>query len=90
MKIAKDTAYPIITGFEFTPENNMDVEKDGNLYKAVEPTDYGFYFKDDVKVTVFAQDFKQNNECKSDVDTITYETVDVSGKIVKRTVSVDK
>ncbi|MFQ9114483.1 hypothetical protein [Eubacterium sp.] len=90
LKIAKDTAYPIITGFEFTPENNMDVEKDGNLYKAVEPTDYGFYFKDDVKVTVFAQDFKQNNECKSDVDTITYETVDVSGKIVKRTVSVDK
>ena len=89
LKIAKDTTYPIITGFEFSPENNMDVEKDGNLYKAVEPTDYGFYFKKNVKVTVSAKDFKQDNECKSGVDTITYETVDVSGDTVKKTVPVD-
>lgn len=80
--VYKDTAYPLITGFKFTPENNMDVEKDGNLYKVVEPTDYGFYFKKDVTVTISAKDYKQDNECASDVDTITYKAVDKNGKVV--------
>lgn len=82
IKIRKDTAYPLIAGFKFTPENNMDIEKDGNLYKAVEPTDYGFYFKKDVTVTILAKDYKQDNECASDVDTITYKVVDKTGKVV--------
>ncbi len=86
--IAVDQTAPVITGFDFDLANNIDVEKDevDNLYQVVETDDYGFYFKEDVKVTVTAQDVVGTNETKAagvqsvmvylhDVDADVYYTV---------------
>ncbi len=58
-----DQTAPEIIGFEFSKADNgyyKDENSFNKAYEAVTATDYGFYFKNTVKVTVSAED-KQNN-----------------------------
>ncbi|MBQ3497954.1 MAG: carboxypeptidase regulatory-like domain-containing protein [Clostridia bacterium] len=79
-----DQTVPVIKGFDFDLTDNIEVEKDTaeNLYKAVTITDYGFYFKENVKVTVYADDPVGAEEAvASGVKSITYKAVDVEGNV---------
>ena len=73
--VYKDTTAPVITKFEFNTE-------DGNVYEgaAVEVTDYGFYFKKNVKVTISANDPEVSNEITSGVQSITYKIDGIDAK----------
>lgn len=83
MTVYKDTTAATIKGFDFTPVDNRDVNKnnDTKLFDAVEITDYGFYFKENVDVTICAEDIKVKNETNSGVKSITYKAVDIDGEI---------
>lgn len=67
--IYKDTDKPYITGFDFEPENFVEGSE---TTSSVEVTEYGFYFKEDTKVTISAMDAAPSSGVKS----ITYYTVD--------------
>ena len=74
--VYKDTTAPVITNFEFDTE-------DGNVHEegaAVEVTDYGFYFKKNVKVTISANDPEVSNEITSGVQSITYKIDGIDAK----------
>jgi hypothetical protein len=71
--VYKDTAAPRITGFAFTPLDHQDVS--GNTI-AEQITDYGFYFNQTTVVRIFAADDAPSSGIRS----ITYYTVDVSGR----------
>ena len=73
--VYKDTTAPVITKFEFNTE-------DGNVYEgaAVEVTDYGFYFKKNVEVTISANDPEVSNERTSGVQSITYKIDGIDAK----------
>lgn len=61
---------------------NIDVDKNSeDIYDAVESTDYGFYFKNKVTVTISASDIKSDNQIASGVKSITYKAVDINGNI---------
>lgn len=79
-----DQNSPIIKGFDFSLSDNIDVEKDTakNLYNAVLIEDYGFYFKETVVVTVYAEDLVGDNETvASGLKSITYKAVDINGEV---------
>lgn len=69
--VYKDTTTPVITNFEFNTEDGSVSEEDTKT--AVEVTDYGFYFKKDVTVTISANDPVVSNEIASGVQSITYK-----------------
>lgn len=74
--VSQDLTSPVITKFEFNTE-------DGNVYEegaAVEVTDYGFYFKKSVKVTISANDPEVSNEINSGVQSITYKIDGIDAK----------
>ncbi len=71
--IYKDTDNPYITKFDFEPENFAE---GSNTDLKLEVTDYGFYFKEDTKVTISSRDDKPSSGIKS----ITYYTVDKDSK----------
>lgn len=74
--VYKDTTAPVITNFEFDTE-------DGNVHEegaAVEVTDYGFYFKKNVEVTISANDPEVSNEITSGVQSITYKIDGIDAK----------
>lgn len=77
--VYKDTTSATIRGYKFSTDKFIDVPGTDNLYKAVEVTDYGFYFKKDVEVTITADDFKSENEIASGVNSISYVAVDING-----------
>lgn len=80
-----DKTAPEITKFSFQPKGYQESEGD-NLKNAVESTDYGFYFKTDIRVTVSANDVwkdsKKNNRPSSGVKFIEYYAADKDGNIV--------
>lgn len=78
--VYKDTTTATISDYKFSVDKFIDVLGTDNLYKAVEVTDYGFYFKTDVEVTITADDFKAENEIASGVKSISYIAVDIDGK----------
>lgn len=73
--VSQDLTSPVITKFEFDIKDHQDVK--GDVFKAVEVTDYGFYFKQDVTVTVTAEDIISENEINSGLQNIQVYTVDV-------------
>ena len=87
--ISIDRTSPVISSFDFTKADGEKAE-----LEAASIEEYGYYFKEDVTVTVYAEDKKVNEDDKelvSGVDTITvvlvdnegkYYTVDDSGEIV--------
>ncbi len=80
-----DQNSPVIAGFDFSLTESIDVEKDeeSKLFNSVTIEDYGFYFKEDVTVTIYAKDLIGANETvASGVKYITYKAVDISGKIM--------
>jgi len=95
-----DNNSPVIDGFEFSLDKNIDVTvNDNELYKSItiDPV-YGFYFKEEVTVTVTASDSvytvendAANSETKaSGVDTITYayDGFDFAGNPVTKTETI--
>lgn len=72
--VYKDITTPVITEFKFDIKDYQDA--DGDAFNAVEVTDYGFYFKEDVVVTVSANDFKPVNEIASGLSNIEVYLVD--------------
>ncbi len=79
-----DQNSPIIKGFDFSLTENIDVEKDTltNLYNAVDIYDYGFYFKETVRVTIYAEDLIGADETiASGLKSITYKAVDINGTV---------
>lgn len=77
--VYKDNTSATISGYKFSVDKFIDVLATDDLYKAVEVTDYGFYFKKDVIVTISADDFKAKNEIASGVKSISYVAVDING-----------
>lgn len=73
--VSQDLTSPVITNFAFDIKDHQDVK--GDAFKAVEVTDYGFYFKQDVTVTVTAEDITSKNEINSGLQNIQVYTVDV-------------
>lgn len=73
--VSQDLTSPVITKFKFNTE-------DGNVYEgaAVEVTDYGFYFKKNVEVTISANDPEVSNERTSGVQSITYKIDGIDAK----------
>jgi hypothetical protein len=69
--VYKDTIAPVISGFDF---GVAPVEK-------IEKTDYGFFFKKDVTVTVKAQDIAGENEVASGVKAIVAYAEDINGNV---------
>lgn len=89
--VYKDETSATIKGYKFSLDKYIDVLGTDNLYKAVEVTDYGFYFKKDVTVTISADDFKTENEIASGVKSISYRAVDLDGNSYeKNDVPVDE
>lgn len=82
--IFKDTDKPYITGFDFKPEKYIE----GSETKStVEVTNYGFYFKENTKVTISARDDYPTAGIKG----ITYYTVDKNaGKSAETFAKVNK
>lgn len=80
--VYKDTTSATIDGFSFDLAKNIDVDKNSEgIYDAVESTDYGFYFKNKVTVTISASDIKSDKQIASGVKAITYKAVDINGNI---------
>lgn len=79
LTIYKDTTAATIKGYKFSMDQFAEVPKTEGVYKAVEITDYGFYFKEEVVVTIAAEDIKAENETASGVKSITYAAVDIDG-----------
>ena len=80
--VYKDTTSATIDGFNFDLSENIDVDKNSEgIYDAVESTDYGFYFKNKVTVTISASDIKSDKQIASGVKAITYKAVDINGNI---------
>lgn len=67
--IYKDIDKPYITGFDFEPEKYVEGSE---TTSTVEVTDYGFYFKENTKVTISSKDDAPTAGIKG----ITYYTVD--------------
>ena len=67
--IYKDIDKPYITGFDFEPEKYVEGSETAST---VEVTDYGFYFKENTKVTISSKDDAPTAGIKG----ITYYTVD--------------
>ena len=68
-----DQTAPVITGFEFSKADDgyyKDSHSFNKVYEAVAVTDYGFYFKNTVMVTVSAED-KPNEAIASGLKSIT-------------------
>lgn len=86
--IYQDLTTPVITNFEFDVDDYQDGK--GNVFNAVEVTDYGFYFKQDVTVSVTAEDIESKNEINSGLSNIDVYLVDIEkGKISPENFSFD-
>lgn len=80
--IYKDTTSAVIQGFSFSLSKNMDAAAaDDGLYHAVEKTDYGFYFKRKVTVTISAADYRADREFASGAASVTYKAIDTNGRV---------
>lgn len=85
--VYKDTTAPVISGFDFTiPENGKETifpekNKETQLYEAVAVTDYGFFFMNNVTVTVKAQDVAGKDEIASGVKAIVAYAEDINGNV---------
>ena len=77
-KVYIDTDIPYITGFSFVPYGNRDSDPND---VSVEISAYGFYFKEDTLVTIYAADDKGPS---AGIRSITYETRDMLGRIIDR------
>ena len=81
--VYKDTTAPVISGFDFTvSENGKETifpkrNEETKLYEAVAVTDYGFFFMNNVTVTVKAQDIAAENEVASGVKAIVAYAKDI-------------
>ena len=86
VEIYRDNTAATISGFEFSLENNIDVSGENGVYGAVDITDYGFYFKENVTVTINAEDLKAANETASGVGGISYRAINIDrhGAIFRR------
>lgn len=71
--VYKDDTAPEITKFDFEPVNFVEGKED-ELKSSVEITNYGFFFKEDTKVTISAEDASPS----SGVQKIVYYTYDVN------------
>lgn len=82
----KDITAATVTDFEFKPQDagskGGNIEGDGKPVN-VEVTDYGYYFKENAKVVIFAEDVKSENEIASGVQSITYKAVSVEDNQIK-------
>ncbi len=75
--IYKDTEVPYIIGFDFEPENYVEGDENEVNVAPVEKTEYGFYFKESTKVTIYASDISSDPDVLcSGVKYISYYTVD--------------
>ena len=77
--VYKDTTAPVISGFDFGKDPVKNIQK----------TDYGFFFKEDVKVTVTAEDrVREKEEVASGVKAIVAYAVDniedENGTVIKK------
>lgn len=76
--VYKDTTAPVISGFDFGKDPVENIQK----------TDYGFFFMEDVKVTVTAEDRVRDNEVASGVKAIVAYAVDniedENGTVIKK------
>ena len=85
--VYKDTTAPVISGFDFTISENgketifPEKNKETQLYEAVSVTDYGFFFKNNVTVTVKAQDDAGENEVASGVKAIVAYAEDINENV---------
>ncbi len=85
--VYKDTTAPVISGFDFTiPENGKGTifpkpNETTQLYEAVSVTDYGFFFMNNVTVTVKAQDVAGENEVASGVKAIVAYAEDINENV---------
>ncbi len=85
--VYKDTTAPVISGFDFTVSENgkgtifPKPNETTQLYEAVAATDYGFFFMDNVTVTVKARDDAGENEVASGVKAIVAYAKDIDGKV---------
>lgn len=71
--VYKDTTAPVISGFDFGDQKDMPLK--------VELTSYGFFFKDNVTVTVKARDDAGENEVASGVKAIVAYAEDINGNV---------
>ena len=71
--VYKDTTAPVISGFDFGDQKDNSPK--------VELTSYGFFFKDNVTVTVKAQDIAETNEVASGVKAIVAYAEDINGNV---------
>lgn len=93
--VYKDTTSATIKGFDFKV---VGAENKTELSSAVQVTNYGFYFKENVEVTIYAEDLEGDSKIASGVHEIKYytrsldpNTGDLYEEIVgKKTVSDDK
>ena len=78
-----DRNSPVISGFNFSLANSIDVEAENGIFKAVDVEDFGFYFKEKVEVKITAQDDIGKDETKAaGVKSITYKAVDITDGVV--------
>lgn len=81
--VYKDTTAPVISGFDFiVPESGKGTifpnkNEETKLYEVVAATDYGFFFMDNVTVTVKAQDVAGKDEIASGVKAIVAYAKDI-------------
>lgn len=83
-----DKAAPEITDFDFSLNDYQDsngssdslLDENGN--PQVLETDYGYFFKSEVKATITASDKKEENESSSGVKSIEYKLIDQDGNVV--------
>lgn len=79
--VYKDLTAATIDQFTFSKPNSEWGLGDNHAVDAV-ITDYGYYFKEDVDVTVTAQDIVGSNEAATGVASITYKAVDIDKGVV--------
>lgn len=80
-----DQTAPQITGFSFDKADDgyyQDENKFTDVHEAVSVTDYGFYFKNTVEVTIIAEDIKNDDEAvASGLKSVTVYLKDVDGTV---------
>ena len=82
--IGIDETSPVITGFEFMVDNKAADKTD------VVATDYGYYFNEEVKVYITAEDYSSANETNSGVKEIHYVAKDIDNPTTEGTIQPDQ
>lgn len=92
-----DKTAPEIISFEFSRDNYQDGKPNGSTDSSLDEngnpqvieTDYGYFFKSEVKATITASDKKEENESASGVKSIEYKLIDQDGNVVSTGVNED-